>query len=119
MPAANSGMGLNDELGSPVWLVREMPALAAGEAGDPIQLTDDGMCAEMEQIDIFTESEVSYSGVFLHDQTARKNPSQADTATWVDRKAKLLLEQRASHPPGEKDRQEHEKMFHQTDARDR
>ena len=51
MPAADPGMGLDDQLGMAVRLMGEMPARARREARDPVQLPDDRVGSEMEQID--------------------------------------------------------------------
>src|SRR5664279_3105803 len=52
MPAADRGVGPDNQLGLPVRLMGEMPARARGEASDPIQLSHDGVSSEMEQVDI-------------------------------------------------------------------
>ena len=48
MPAADAGMPFYDQLRTAPRLVRKMPARAAGETGDPIQLPDNRVRAEME-----------------------------------------------------------------------
>src|SRR5437764_410230 len=48
MPAADAGMPFYDQLRATLRLVRELQARAAGETGDPIQLPDNRVRAEME-----------------------------------------------------------------------
>ena len=84
MPAANPGMGLHDKLGAPVRLMREMPARARREAGDPIQLADDCVGPEMQQVDVLAKSQVPDTGVFLHDQAPWKDPAEADVTAGMN-----------------------------------
>ena len=49
MPAADAGVPFQNQLRAPVRLMSEMPALrAAGKTGDPVQLPDDGVGAEVK-----------------------------------------------------------------------
>jgi len=50
MPAADPGMSFDDQLRMPVRLMGEMPARARGKTSNPIQLSDDCVCSEMEQM---------------------------------------------------------------------
>src|ERR1700704_1640049 len=108
MPAANPGVSFENQFRMSIGLVREMTAVSAGKTGDPIQLPDDGVRAEMKQIDIFAEGEMSDAGIFFHDQAARTNPGQADPAGGMNRIAELLFEKAAPRRPGQEDRQEHQ-----------
>ena len=48
MPAADACMPFQNKLRAPVGLMSEMTARAAGKTGDPIELADDGVRAEMK-----------------------------------------------------------------------
>src|SRR3977135_301183 len=48
MATGDGSVHFDDQFGPAVWQVSEMPARAAGKTGDPIQLADDGVRAEME-----------------------------------------------------------------------
>lgn len=84
MPAAYPRMCLDDQLRAPVRLMREMPARPRGKAGNPIQLSDNGVSAEMQQVDVLANGKVPDAGVLFHDQAARKNPAEADAAAGMD-----------------------------------
>src|SRR2546423_3099697 len=112
MPAADAGLPFYDQLGPPVRLMREMPAWAAGKTGDPIELANDGVRAEMKKIDVLAKRQVTDARSFFHHQPAGKNPSEPDTARWVDRIAELLLEEGSAEAPRQEKREESEQGFH-------
>ena len=117
MPAADSRVRFDDQLGTPVRLMREMPARAAGEAGDPIQLADDGVGTEMQKVDVLAKGEMPDAGVLLHDEPARENPGEADVAGGMKGIAELFLEKRAPERPRQQERKKHQDFFHQAGAR--
>src|SRR5688500_7509484 len=99
MPAADSSVSLDDQLRAPVRLMREMPARPTGKASDPVELADDGVRAQMEKVDIFAQREMPDARAFFHDQAARENPGEPDSAVGMNRIAELLFQQRTPHPP--------------------
>src|ERR1043166_3263558 len=99
MPAADAGVLFDDQLWPAVGLMCEMPAWSAGETGDPIQLPDNGMRAEMEQIDVLAKREVTDPRAFFHHEFSRKNPGETNVARRMDRITELLLEERATEVP--------------------
>ena len=84
MPAADRGVGPDDQLGLPVRLMGKMPARARGETSDPVQLSHDGVGSEMEQVDVLAKIKMPDARVLLHDQASWKNPAEADTATGMN-----------------------------------
>ena len=92
MPAGDRGMPFHQEFRTPVGLMREVPAGAAGETGNPIQLPDRRVRAEMKKVDILAEGEMPDARTFFHDETARQNPGKTDAAAGMDRIAELFLE---------------------------
>ena len=112
MPAADAGMRFHDQLGPPLRLMGEMPARSAGKSRDPVQLADDGVRAEMKQIDVLAKRQVTDARAFFQDEVARKNPGEPDSAGRMDRKAELLLEQRTAQTPGKEKRHQTKERFH-------
>src|SRR3984893_12158391 len=92
-------------------LVREMATASAGKTGDPIQLPNNGVRAEMKEFDIFADREMSDAGFFFHDQAARTNPCQSDPTGGMNRIAELLFENVAPRRPRQQDRQEHQESI--------
>src|SRR6202521_109987 len=119
MAAADSGVGLDDQLRPPVRLMREMPARAARKTGDPIQLADDGVRAEMQEIDVLAEREMPDAGMLFHDEPARENPGEADVAGGMNGIAELFLEKRPPQRPRQQERKKHQELFHHAGARAR
>ncbi len=103
----------------PIGLMREMPATAGGKSGDPIQLANDGVGAEMKQIDVLANRKVSNARIFFHDQAARSDPGQADPAGRMNDIAELFFEDAAPRRPRQQDRQEHEQVFQHDGASER
>src|SRR5437763_516656 len=104
MPAANAGMPFYDQLRAPPRLVRKMPARAAGETGDPVQLPDNRVRAEMEQIDTFAKGEVTDPRAFFHHEFSRENPGETDVARRMDGITELLFDEGATQPPRQQQR---------------
>src|SRR5205085_141093 len=119
MPAADAGMPLDDQFGLPLGLMREVPAWPARKTGDPVQLADDGVRAEMKQIDIFAERQVTDPRPFLHHQPARKNPGETDAARRMDRIAELIFQERAAEFPRQEERENSEQSLHAATPRER
>ena len=57
--AADSGMAFHDQLGLPVGLMREMATGAAWKTGNPVKLSDNGVGAEVEQVDVLADSQMA------------------------------------------------------------
>ena len=119
MAAADSRMPFQNQFRPPLWLVREMPAGTRRKSGDPIQLPDDGVRAEMKQIGTFANREMPDARLFLHDEVPRKNPGKADMARGMDRIAELMREKAPAQSPGKQDRQEHRDVFQHVGASER
>jgi hypothetical protein len=71
----------------------EMAAFATGKTGDPIQLSDDGMRAEVKQVDVLAEREMTYTRALFHDEAARENPGKTDIAVRMNGEAKLSFQE--------------------------
>ena len=71
MATGDGSVAFDDQFGLAVWQVSEMPARAAGKTGDPIQLADDGVRAEMEQIDVLAKRQVTDTRALFHDEAPR------------------------------------------------
>src|ERR1700731_4598252 len=113
MPPADSGGRLDDQLRPPVRLMREMPARAARKTGDPIQLADDGVRAEMQEIDVLAEREMPDAGMLLHDEPVRENPGEANVAGGMNGIAELFLKKRPPQRPRQQERKKHQELLHQ------
>ena len=89
----------------PVGLMREMAAASDGKAGDPVQLADNRVLAEMEQIDVPAYRQMSDARLFLHNQTARTNPRETDSACGMNRITEQAFQQMAPRRPRQQHRQ--------------
>jgi len=69
-----------------------MTARTAWKSSDPIQMTDDRMSAELKEIDVLANVEVSNARVLFHDQMSRENPTKADVTARMNGVAELFLE---------------------------
>ncbi|MEA2679279.1 MAG: hypothetical protein QOK03_1001 [Candidatus Binataceae bacterium] len=116
MPAANSGVSFNDEFGSPVRLVSEVPARATRKTCDPVELSDDCMRAEAKQIDVFAKGEVTDARAFFHHKMPRENPGEADAARGMNRIAELLFEQGTTYRPRQKHGNKPKQRLHDAGA---
>jgi len=112
VPAADSGVALHNQFRPALRLMRKMPARAARKSGDPIQLPNDGVRAEMKQVDILAKRQVTDARAFFHDEFFRENPGEPDPAGGMDRITELLFEKRTAEAPGQEQGQEAEKRFH-------
>jgi hypothetical protein len=119
MPAANSGMGLNDKLRTSIHLVREMPARARGEAGDPVELADNCRRPEVEQVDVLAKRKVPDAGILLHHQALWKNPAEADVTAGMKRIAELFFQQGAPQFPRKEDGKKHQDSLYHIGANER
>src|SRR5688572_31740335 len=104
MPAAYASVILDDQLRAPVRLMREMPARPGRESGDPIELADDGVRAQVEKVEVLAQGQMPDARAFFHNQAAWENPGQPDVAVWMNRIAELLFQERAPHPPRQQQR---------------
>ena len=96
-----------------------MAARSAGKTGDPIQLPDNRVRAEMEQIDVLAKREVSDPRTFFHHEFSRENPGEPDVARRMDGITELLFEERAAQTPWQQKRKKSEERFHAATPRDR
>ena len=119
MPAANPGVGLNDKLRAPVRLMSEMPARAGGEAGDPIELSDNRMRPQMQQVDVLAKSKVPDPGILLHDQALWKNPAEADVTAGMNGIAEMFFQQGTPQLPRKEHRKRHQDSLYHTDTNER
>ena len=78
MSAADAGVGFDDQLRVPVGLMREVPAVATGKSGNPVQSPNDGVGAEMEEIDVLAQGEMPDARMLFHNETARENPGETN-----------------------------------------
>lgn len=104
VPAADSRVAFDDQLRPSLGLMREMPTGPARKTGDPVQMPDDSVRAEMEQIDILAQRQVPDPRAFFHHEFFRKNPREADVARRMDRIAELVFEKRAAQSPRQEKR---------------
>src|SRR2546423_3751672 len=96
-----------------ILLVSKMAAGGAGrKTGDPVQLPDDSMRADVKQIDVLAKREVTDARIFFHDQSFRENPGKTDRRTGVNSKAELVLQERPPPRPRKKQTEKHQQAFH-------
>ena len=104
MPATDSGVRFENELRLSVRLMGEMTAAPTRKTGDPVQLSDNRVSAEMQQVDVFTKSQMSDARVLFHDQAAGTNPGESNSTGGMNRVAELFFEQAASRRPRQQER---------------
>src|SRR2546423_989718 len=119
MPAADPRMLFDDQLRATLRLVGEMPAWPAGKTSDPVELSDDGVRAEMKQIDVFAEGQMTDAGALFHHKFSRKNPGESDAARRMNRITELFFEERAAQTPRQKKRENPEQRLHAAAPSDR
>ncbi len=112
MPVRNGGMFADDELGLAIGLLREMTGRTERKSGNPVPISNRGMRLEVKQRDVFAECEMADARAFLHDQSLRKNPGQADPAGRMNSEAELFFEKASPHFPRKQQADEHEKCIH-------
>ena len=97
----------------------EVPARSARKTGDPIELADDGVRAQMEQIDIFAQRQVADARAFLHDEAPWKNPGEPDATGRMNRVTESFFQERTAQSPGQEERKKTEQRFHAAAPSDR
>ena len=102
-----------------VRLVGEVPAWPAWKTGNPIELADDGVRAQMEQVDIFAQRQVTDARAFLHDEAPGKNPGKPDATGRMNRVTELLFQEPTAQSPGQEERKKTEQRFHAAAPSDR
>ena len=119
MPAADSGVRFKNELRLSAQLMGEMATAPTWKTGDPVQLSDNRVSAEMQQVDVFAKGQVSDARVLFHDQAAGTNPGESDSTGGMNRIAELLFEQAASRRPRQQERQDHDQFLQHAGASER
>lgn len=119
MPATDSGVRFQNELRFTVQLMGEMATAPTRKTGEPVQLSDNRVGAEMEQIDIFANVQVSDARVLFHDQAAGTNPGESNSTGGMDRIAELFFEQAAACRPWQQQRQKHGQFLQHAGASER
>src|SRR5947209_19198815 len=100
-------MFADDQLRPAIGLMREMGRWAKRKSSNPVGAADDCVRFQMKQVDILANRRATDAAVFLHDQSIRQNPGEANSCARMNLITELFFQKWSTQLPWQKKTEEH------------